>query len=270
MFKVLKVSALSLISAVSVSHASTVVNIETTTGVAYETVHAIGSTATVGNDLAGMRVTASYGDGSSETLTWEARNIYTLGGTSGRGVEIEMGWQGFEVSASQLMTGLLFEADLGNAVFDMTWAGHGQPGDTPTTGRGVPFEFLNNSDAHLEGTVTAAYSNAIHIVGSEAVGDIYTDMFVDFSALTGGGLMGDVFFRTDLDSLAVAGDLNPSVVPLPATLPLMLAGAADAGGLGRAWADAAQKARLTTPTQNAAQEPGTHMPPGFSVSHFEY
>jgi len=190
MLKVLKVSALSLISAVSMSHASTVVNIETMTGVAQETVHAIGSTSTLGNDLGGMRVTASYGDGSSEILTWEARDVYTLGGTSGRGVEIEMGWQGFEVSATQLMTGLLFEADLGNAVFDMTWAGHGQPDDTPTTGRGVPFEFLNDSDADLEGSVTALYSGAVNVVGAAAVGDIYTDMFVDFSALSGGGLMG--------------------------------------------------------------------------------
>jgi len=231
MFKVLKVSALSLISAVSMSHASTVVNIETITGIAQETVHAIGSTSTLGNDLDGMRVTASYGDGFSEVLTWAAYDPYTNGGTTGSGVDISMGWQGFQVSTTRLVTGLLFEADLGNAVFDMDWANN-TAGDTPTTGRGVPFEFLNDSDANLEGSVTALYSGAVNVVGTEAVGDIYTDMFVDFSALTGGGLMGDVFFRSDLDSLAVAGDLSPvglSAVPLPATLPLMLAGL---GGLG--------------------------------------
>lgn len=231
MFKVLKISALSLISAVSVSHAATVINIETSIGVAQETVYAIGDSSTLGNELAGMRVTASYGDGSSEIMTWEALNIYTLGGASGSGVDIEMGWQGFEVSASRLMTGLLFEADLGNAVFDMTWANN-TADDTPTTGRGVPFEFLNDSDAALEGTVTASYSGAVNIVGAEAVGDIYTDMFVDFSQLTGGGFLGDIFFRSDLDSLAVAGDLSPvglSTVPLPATLPLMLVGL---GGIG--------------------------------------
>ena len=59
MFRVLKISALSLVSAVSVSHAATVINIETATGVAQETVHAIGSTSTLGSGLAGMRVTAS-------------------------------------------------------------------------------------------------------------------------------------------------------------------------------------------------------------------
>jgi hypothetical protein len=231
MFKLLKVSALSLISAVSMSHAAPVVNIETMTGVAQETVHAIGSTSTNGNDLGGMRVTASYGNGSSEVLTWEARNIWTLGGTTGSGVEIEMGWEGFEVSATQVMTGLLFEADLGNAVFDMDWANH-IAGDTPTTARGVPFEFLHDTDAALDGTVTATYSGAVNVAGSAAVGDIYTDMFVDFSQLTGGGLVGDVFFRTDLDSLAVAGDLSPvniAAVPLPASLPLMLVGL---GGIG--------------------------------------
>ena len=231
MFKLLKISALSLIAATSASHAAVVVNITAETGVAQETMHAIGSTSTFGNDLAGMRVTASYGDGTSEVLSWAARDIYTRGGTTGSGVEIEMGWQGFEVSSSQLMTGLLFEADLGNAVFDMTW-GNGTPDDTPTTGRGIPFEFLNDTDSALDGTVTAAYSGAINVIGAEAVGDIYTDMFVDFSQLVGGGLLGDVFFRSDLDSLAVAGDLTPvdvSAVPLPATLPLMLVGL---GGIG--------------------------------------
>ena len=231
MFKVLKISALSLIAAASASHAAVVINIETETGIAHETVHAIGDTSTLGNELGGMRVTASYGDGSSEILTWEAYTRGARGGVVGSGVEIEMGWQGFEVSSSQLMTGLLFEAGLGNAVFDMTWA-NGTADDTPTTGRGVPFEFLNNSDAALTGTVTASYSGAINIVGAEAVGDIYTDMFVNFSQLTGGGLLGDVFFRSDLDSLAVAGDLSPvdiSAVPLPATLPLMLVGL---GGIG--------------------------------------
>ncbi len=231
MFRVLKISALSLISAVSVSQAATVINIETSTGAAQETVYAIGDSSTLGNELGGMRVTASYGDGSSEILTWAALDIYTRGGASGSGVDIEMGWQGFAVSATRLMTGLLFEADLGNAVFDMTWA-NGTADDTPTTGRGVPFEFLNNSDADLEGTVTAAYSGIVNIAGAAAVGDVYTDMFVDFSQLTGGGLLGDVFFRSDLDSLAVAGDLTPvglSAVPLPASLPLMLVGL---GGLG--------------------------------------
>jgi hypothetical protein len=231
MFKVIKFSAFSLIAAASASHASVVVNIETETGIAQETVHAIGDSSTLGNELGGMRVTASYGDGSSEVLTWEVRDIYTRGGITGSGVEIEMGWQGFEVSSTQLMTGLLFEADLGNAVFDMDWANN-TAADTPTTGRGVPFEFLNNTDAALDGTVTAAYSGAINITGAEAVGDIYTDMFVDFSQLSGGGLLGDVFFRSDLDSLAVAGDLSPvdiSAVPLPATLPLMLVGL---GGIG--------------------------------------
>jgi len=231
MFKALKISALSLIAAASASHAAVVVNIETETGIAHETVHAVGSTSTNGNDLAGARVTASYGDGSSEVMTWAALNAYTLGGVSGSGVDIEMRWQGFEVSASRLMTGLLFEVDLGNAVFDMDWANN-TAADTPTTGRGVPFEFLNDSDAALSGTVTASYSGAINIAGAEAVGDIYTDMFVDFSQLSGGGLLGDVFFRSDMDSLAVAGDLTPvdiSAVPLPATLPLMLVGL---GGIG--------------------------------------
>jgi hypothetical protein len=231
MTQVLKMAALSLIAATSASQASTVINIETLTGVAHETVHAIGSTATRGNNLDGMRVTASYGDGFSEVLTWAAYDRYTNGGTTGSGVDISMGWQGFQVSATRLVTGLLFEADLGNAVFDMDWANN-TAGDTATTGRGVPFEFLNGSDAAMEGSVTASYSNIVNVAGAEAVGDIYTDMFVDFSQMTGGGLLGNVSFESDLDSLAVAGDLSAvglSTVPLPATLPLMLVGL---GGIG--------------------------------------
>ena len=231
MTQVFKMAALSLIAATSASQASTVINIETLTGVAHETAHAIGSTATRGNNLDGMRVTASYGDGFSEVLTWAAYDRYTNGGAVGTGIDVSMGWQGFRLSSTQLLTGLLFEADLGNAVFDMDWANN-TAGDTPTTGRGVPFEFLNGSDAAMDGVVTASYSNIVNVAGAAAVGDIYTDMFVDFSRIIGGGLLGSVAFESDLDSLAVAGDLSPvdiSAVPLPATLPLMLVGL---GGIG--------------------------------------
>jgi len=231
MTKVLKTAALSLIAATSASQASIVINIETLTGIAHETVHAVGSTSTRGNNLDGMRVTASYGDGFSEILTWEALDQYTLGGITGTGLEIELGWQGFQMSSTRLVTGLLFEADLGNALFDMDWANN-TVGDTPTTDRGIPFRFLNGSDAALGGAVTASYSNIINVEGAAAVGDIYTDMFLDFSQVTGGGLLGNVSFETDLDSLAVVGDLIPvdiSAVPLPATLPLMLFGL---GGIG--------------------------------------
>jgi hypothetical protein len=232
MFNAIKISAALLISTVSMSQAATVINIETSAGVAQETQYAIRSdTSTRGTDLGGMRVTASYDDGSNETLIWEAYDPYTFGGTNGSDVDINMGWQGFQLTTTRLMTGLLFEADLGNAMFDMTSA-DGTADDTLTTGRGTPFSFYNDSDVLLDGTVTASYSGIVNIAGAAAVGDVYTDMFVDFSQLDAGGLLGNAFFESDLDSLAVIGDLSPvdvSAVPLPATLPLMLVAL---GGIG--------------------------------------
>jgi hypothetical protein len=229
MFKTFQVSAFLLASAVSMSQAATVVNVQTSDGLAQETVNGIRSTTTTyGSDLGGMSLTATYHDGSSEVLSWVAENpAYSVnGGVSGSGMSISAGWDGFALNTTRLMTGLSMSAGAAGSLFDISSA-QGTAGDTPTSLIGFPLSFVDNDV--LDGQVTAAYSGIVNMAGDVARGDLYTDMFVDFSQVAAGGLLGSVRFYTDLDTLSDLGDLAPSVVPLPATLPLMLVGL---GGIG--------------------------------------
>ena len=181
-------------------------------------------TGTTGADLGGMVVTAGYADGSSESLTWAAfDNRYNFGGASGTGFDIEFGWRYFEVTTQTAIHSLTFEAGLGNAIFDLhTPGGHF---NTPGTKGGFDF-YLDSSDTN-EGEVAVSYSGAVTLAGSERGIDTFTTMMIDFTGLEGGALTDMVRFNSDLDSLLVAGDLTPvdvANVPLPAGLPLLLAG----------------------------------------------
>jgi hypothetical protein len=232
MFKALQISAVLLVSSVAMSQAATVVSVLTSDGIAQETVNGIRSTTTTfGSDLGGMNLTATYGDGSSEVLTWVAENpVYSVnGGVSGSGISISAGWDGFELSTTRLLTGLSMSAGAAGSLFDISFA-QGTAGDTPTSLIGFPLSFVENTV--LDGTVTAEYSGIVNMAGDVARGDLYTDMSIDFSQVSVGGLLGSVRFYTDLDTLADFSDLSPvdiSAVPLPATLPLMLVGL---GGIG--------------------------------------
>lgn len=200
------------------------ININATDGEHYETKHGIrADTATRGGDLAGMRVTATFADGSSESDIWERFN-FTNGGFDGVNFDMSFGWRNFELTNEKTMTSLLLEADLGNSIFDI--GGYGTaiapfPSvDTPTTKVGYPFEIFGTDT--LVGTIEATYSNIVSFVGVDPVGDVYTDLLLDFTGLAGGGLDGGLAFKTDLDTLLHAGDLQVSSVPVPPTLPLLL------------------------------------------------
>ena len=54
------------------------------------------------------------------------------------------------------------------------------------------------------------YSGIVNRAGSPAVGDLYTTMVVDFSKLPGGGLLGDLRWNSDIDTMRDAGDLVPA------------------------------------------------------------
>lgn len=187
-------------------------------------------TSVDGQDLDGMLVTLTYGDGTSEVLTWRAIDRFA-GRVASAAIDIYSLRGRFEMTAVKTLTSMMMEAAPANAVFDMT--GTSTPGDD-TAGSliGYPFEILDGDPG--DGEINVTYSNGVTVRGYERGVDTFTTMFADFSGLENGGLLGSFWFRTDLDSIAVAGDLTPvSPVPLPAGMPLLLVGLAGLGIMRR-------------------------------------
>ncbi len=241
--KTLLCAALATGCALFASYASAAsVTIQTETGTAMETEFGIrADTGTRGHDLAGAEVTATFTAGGPVTLTWQSFDGFTTGGVNGDR------WSFFldgddtvdVVSAGRIMTG--FTIDLTNSI-SFTAATGVDPaisngatlfdisreeivGSTPGSGRGHPFAVTPGSG--LVGSIAVTYSGAVNLVGSAPAGDLFTTMTVDLTGLSGGGLNGTLSYTSDTDTLRVAGDLNPvavSTIPLPAGLPLLLAG----------------------------------------------
>ena len=228
------------------------ITIATETGVAMETEFGIrADTGTRGYELAGSTVTASFDDGTSETKTWEIITDFDSGGVNGDR------WSLFQnnlgtvniISDGRVMTGFSIDASTslsmepdftlpgaprvvrwGASLFDVSTADEATgPGSTPGSSFGFPFSFTFGEP---DGDVAVTYSGAVNLLGAPAVGDLFTTMSVDFTGLTGNGFTGSANYVSDQDTLRFAGDLRlatPAPVPLPAGLPLLIAGL---GGLG--------------------------------------
>lgn len=228
---------------------ATTVKVITETGTAMETESGIrADTGTRGYELAGATVTASFTEGADETAVWFA-DPFALAANGGvNGDQWSLFQNGFGVvslvSNGRIMTGFEINASTsvsvtpdfsdppnapfvqGASLFDVSAADEalGSPDSTPGSSFGFPFRFLFNAP---DGDVTVTYSGAVNIKGFEAVGDLFTTMSVDFTGLVGGGFTGSSTYESDQDTLRFAGDLtpvNPSPIPLPAGLPLLLAG----------------------------------------------
>ncbi|SMD11488.1 hypothetical protein [Primorskyibacter flagellatus] len=181
-------------------------------------------TVTRGGDLAGMIVTASYVDGTTDTVTFGA-TWGAWGQANGSGFEISLEWKAFELSVTKSLKSLSLDTRAASAVFDASTST--RLGDD-TYGTKVGYAFSVFGDYDPEGVIDVNYSQAFVLAGHERAPDTYTRLSIDFSGLEGGGLSRNLQFRSDLDSLAVSGDL--SSVPLPASLLLF----ASAFGIMRA------------------------------------
>ncbi len=178
----------------------------------HETVHGIrADTSTRGVDLEGAQITATYADGSTETLTWQAFDPFTNGGAIGENINMSYGDSWHELTTTKLLTSLRFDIQPANSVFDTTFTTDDDPlgGSTPGSKNGFPFK-LSPEYEDMPGDFKVIYSGIVNLAGSPAEGDLYTTMVVDFSNLPAGGLLGDLSWNTDIDTMKDAGDLVPS------------------------------------------------------------
>lgn len=175
----------------------------------YETVNGIrADTASRGVDLDGATITATYSDGSTETLTWHAYDPYTFGGATGTDISMSYGYDWHELSTTKLLTSLQIDLQPANSVFDTNFdvADYPDGNSTPTSKNGFPFHLSPDYDG-ISGGLTVTYSGIVNMAGSPAVGDLYTTMIIDFSNLPEGGLLGDLRWSSDIDTIRDAGDL---------------------------------------------------------------
>lgn len=178
----------------------------------HETVHGFrADTASRGVDLDGARITATYADGSTETLTWHAFDPYTFGGASGDNIEMSYGYDWHNLTTTKLLASIKIDLQPASSVFDTTLDYEDYPDGNSTHGskNGFPFH-LEPDYEDIAGNITVTYSGIVNLAGSPAVGDIYTTMVIDFTQLSEGGLLGKIRWNSDIDTLEKPGDLVPT------------------------------------------------------------
>ncbi|MBU1363341.1 MAG: PEP-CTERM sorting domain-containing protein [Gammaproteobacteria bacterium] len=173
-----------------------------------------------GADMDGLKVTASFSGGFSQTLTW-ADTGATSGGVSGTGWGLSLTGDTFTapwsftftpgVTSLGLLSSLVLDASAFGqiTILDTTSPSSGSPGSAS----GADFAILSGC-ATCDGT--AVYSNAVGIDPDAPVGDIFHTLMVTFDAGTGPG--SDWSFRQDTDNDIRA---RTGFVPEPGSMALL-------------------------------------------------
>jgi len=177
--------------------------------------------------MVGMVVTAGFLDGTFQSGIWAA----TVPGAGAAGAG---GWLVSQVDNTfsnpwsvvntvGTMISLLFQGAPGDTVFDT-----GSSPSTPGSANGGAFAEFSN----LAGTIAVTYSRPLAL-NNAFFGDLYVNMFVDLSGLTGGGLGSNQTLRfvADTDNVTLPGGITP--IPVPAALPLLLGALGLIGWVGR-------------------------------------
>jgi hypothetical protein len=175
--------------------------------------------ATLGSNLANLRVTATFAGGGTSS-----GNFGALGGglfgidnglfriSIGGGDTFSADWTLTNLSANNLV-GLTLSGSPAARVFDRSIA----PGDTPGSANGNDFDFTAGG---LAGS-TAEYTNIVSVGGNPPLGDIYESIVV---TLGSGGLAtaAALSFEADVDEAEAGAVVVPvSPVPEPSTWALL-------------------------------------------------
>ena len=202
---------LSIIGMLTVSAQAASVTVQFDSGTT-RTISGLSSSSGTGHTMAGMDVTATFTDTTSEKITWAS-----LGGTSGQAAGT--GWSLSEsgdtfsspwtlANSSGLgIVELLLEGLSGITTFDTYF---NDAYGTDGSARGTDFSVVSGLG---QNDIVATYRDLVAVSGSAPVGDIYADLDIDFVNSGGFASGSTLTFTADTD-----------VVPEPATLGLLAVG----------------------------------------------
>ena len=183
---------------------------------------------TTGADMTGLRISATFSSGFSQTLAWGTTGP-GAGGVTGTGWSLSLvgdsfgGLWNFVLGNGNLgqLTQLVLDGSTGLTVLDRTEPSFGTDGSA----QGLDFSFAGGTCGSC--TADAIYSGLTSIGGAPAVGDLWQLLTVNFTGDTGPRTDWSFVQDTDNDSRYVPG------VPEPETYALMLGGLGLMGWLGR-------------------------------------
>ena len=156
--------------------------------------------------MGGMTVTATFTDSTTETATWVGLGL-------GAGQVVGTNWSITESgdtsiaswtitnNTGQGITQLVFAGCPGNTVFDRTFPSPGTPG----SGIGVDFVVTGGT---FSGAVVASYQVPANLPSQPPVGDIWTNMTVQFFEVGGMTSGTTLLFRADTDGCIDCGTLT--------------------------------------------------------------
>ena len=170
---------------------------------------------TFGSQMDGLKVTANFSGGLSQTLNW-ADTGATSGGVVGTNWSLSLNGDSFNQAWQFAIDPVL--GQLLSFVLDASGPNQVTVFDTFFGGVWGTANSVDGKDFACAGcNATATYSNAVAVSPGAAVGDTYHTLSVNFDAGTGPRTNFSFIQDTDNDSRLVTG-----FVPEPGTVPMIL------------------------------------------------